>query len=232
MTLVMSPLFHPQRCHGPPHRLKAYLLPLPGAAVLVSSAVCLWIDRFVTLKIELPLGMGHSVIWTALYQEEPTGVFLIAQWHNSTHYILIGDLCQEMLCWKHVEIIVIWFSITCSKYQEACCTFWNIPAFWSSLQRRSSWPWFGWKIKWCPCLMRSHSTHTCTVCSGVLAGGTLHSVMGTRRCDSHCVTAPKEGAGIGYIWTRPVSYNSDPWPIWWKNESLGVVIYLESIKAL
>lgn len=33
----------------------------PGAAVLVSSAVCLWIDRFVTLKIELPLGMGHSV---------------------------------------------------------------------------------------------------------------------------------------------------------------------------
>lgn len=227
MILVTSPLFHPQCCHGPPHRLKAYLLPIPAAAVLVSSAVCgascLWIDRLVTLEIELPLGMGHPVVWTVLYQEEPTGVFLTAQWRNSMHDILTGDLCQEMLCWKHVEITVIWFSITCSKYSEACCIFWNIPAFWCSLQTCSSWPWFGGKIKRGLCLMRPHSTHTCTFCSRALAG----VVMG-----SHDVTAPKEGAGTGYIRTCPVSYNSDPWPTRWKNESLGVGIYLEPIKAI
>lgn len=79
--------------------------------------------------------------------------------------------------------------------------------------------------------MRSHSTHPCTLCSGVLSGGMLPSVMGTCGCGSHCVIAPKEGAGTSYIGISPVSYNSDPWPVRWNNDSLGAVIYLEPTKA-
>lgn len=70
-----APTQSPPSAHPP--------LPPAGTAVLVSpaacSASCLWIGGFVPLKMELPLGMGHSVIGTALYQEDPTGVFLIAQ---------------------------------------------------------------------------------------------------------------------------------------------------------
>lgn len=113
------------------------------------------------------------------------------------------------------------------------CALWNIHAFQSSSQRRcSSWPRFGGDgpgmpvSEDLPLHIRSTTPQWRACCGSASVLGQIEIWI------SYCSEAPKSDASTVCLWIYPVGYHSNPWPIKWKNESLGVVFYLEPIKAI